>query len=224
MDLVERTLVICEQALKDAGLDISRIDEVILVGGQTRMPLVRQMVADYFKRQPAARINPDEIVAMGAALQASIIKGQGRELVLLLDVTPFSLGIETENGMYQKIIERNTTIPARKTMAFTTVENNQRRVRIHVLQGESPVAADNKSLATFDLVGIDPAPAGVPQIDVTFEIDADGILRVSARDTATGREQKIEVKPAAGLLPEELQEIIERRQKEVKSGNEEGLL
>ncbi len=224
MDLVERTLVICEQALKDANLDISRIDEVILVGGQTRMPLVRQMVADYFKRQPAARINPDEIVAMGAALQASIIKGQGRELVLLLDVTPFSLGIETENGMYQKIIERNTTIPARKTMAFTTVENNQRRVRIHVLQGESPVAADNKSLATFDLVGIDPAPAGVPQIDVTFEIDADGILRVSARDTATGREQKIEVKPAAGLLPEELQEIIERRQKEVKSGHEEGLL
>ncbi|MDI6849774.1 MAG: molecular chaperone DnaK [Candidatus Saccharicenans sp.] len=223
-DLVERTLLICEQALKDANLDISRIDEVILVGGQTRMPLVRQMVTDYFKKQPVARINPDEIVAMGAALQANIIKGQGQGLVLLLDVTPFSLGIETENGTFQKIIERNTTIPAQKTMAFTTVENNQRRVKIQVLQGESPVAADNKLLATFDLVGIDPAPAGVPQIDVSFEIDADGILRVSARDTTTGREQKIEVKPAAGLLPEELQEIIERRQKEVKSRNEEGLL
>ncbi len=223
-DLVENTLTICQKALRDAGLSTSRLDEVILVGGQTRMPLVRQMVAEFFGRQPAARINPDEIVALGAALQANIIKGSTRDLVLLLDVTPFSLGIETENGGFQKIIERNTTIPARKTMAFTTVENNQRRVRIHVLQGESPKAADNKSLATFDLVGIDPAPAGVPQIDVTFEIDADGLLRVSARDVGTGREQKVEIKPAAGLLPEELQEIIDRRKKEVKDRDEEGLL
>lgn len=224
-DLIEKTLTICQQALDDAGLTTSRIDEVILVGGQTRMPLVRQMVADYFGRLPAARINPDEIVAMGAALQAKIIKGNINNLVLLLDVTPFSLGIETENGGFQKIIERNTTIPVRKTMAFTTVENNQRRVRIHVLQGESERAEMNKSLATFDLVGIDPAPAGVPQIDVTFEIDADGILRVSARDVGTGREQKIEIKPAAGLLPEELQEIIHRRKKEVKKTyDEEGLL
>lgn len=223
-DLVERTLVICEQALKDAHLDIARIDEVILVGGQTRMPLVRQKVAEYFQRQPAARINPDEIVAMGAALQGSILKGQGRDLVLLLDVTPFSLGVETEKGLFQKIIERNTTIPARKTMAFTTVENNQRRVKIHVLQGESPIASENKSLATFDLVGIDPAPAGVPQIDVTFEIDADGLLKVSARDAGTGRQQEIEIKPSAGLLPEQLQEIIDRRQKEVKNRDEEGLL
>lgn len=223
-DLVENTLTICQKALRDAGLSTSRLDEVILVGGQTRMPMVRQMVAEFFGRQPAARINPDEIVALGAALQANIIKGSTRDLVLLLDVTPFSLGIETENGGFQKIIERNTTIPARKTMAFTTVENNQRRVRIHVLQGENPKAADNKSLATFDLVGIDPAPAGVPQIDVTFEIDADGLLRVSARDVGTGREQKVEIKPAAGLLPEELQEIIDRRKKEVKDRDEEGLL
>ncbi|HEK86694.1 MAG: molecular chaperone DnaK [Candidatus Saccharicenans sp.] len=225
-DLVEKTINICAQALKDAGLDVSRVDEVILVGGQTRMPLVRQAVADYFGRQPAGRINPDEIVAIGAALQAEIIKGWAKELVLLLDVTPFSLGIETEKGIFQKIIEKNTTIPARKTMAFTTVENNQRRVKIHVLQGESLIAAENKSLATFDLVGIDPAPAGVPQIDVTFEIDADGILRVSARDAGTGREQKVEIKPAAGLLPEQLEEIIKkRRKKDIEAtDDEEGLL
>jgi molecular chaperone DnaK len=224
-DLVKRTLTICELALGEASLTTSQIEEVILVGGQTRMPLVRKMVSDYFGRQPAARINPDEIVAMGAALQAKIITSKINDLVLLLDVTPFSLGIETENGGFQKIIERNTTIPARKTMAFTTVENNQRRVRIHVLQGENDLAALNKSLATFDLVGIDPAPAGVPQIDVTFEIDADGILRVSARDVGTGREQKIEIKPAAGLLPEEVQEIIDRRKKEVKkTDDKEGLL
>jgi len=223
-DLVDRTLTICQKALEEARMDISQIDEVILVGGQTRMPLVREKVAEFFRRPPAARINPDEIVAMGAALQASIIKGKSRDLVLLLDVTPFSLGIETENGTFQKIIEKNTTIPARKTMPFTTVEDNQRRVRIHVLQGESPLASENTSLATFDLVGIEPAPAGVPQIDVTFEIDADGIIKVSARDVGTGREQKVEIKPSAGLLPGELQQIIERRQKEVSGRDEEGLL
>jgi len=189
------------------------------------MPLVKQKVTQFFGRQPAARINPDEIVAMGAAIQAKIIRGSMNDLVLLLDVTPFSLGIETENGGFQKIIEKNTTIPARKTMAFTTVENNQRRVKIHVLQGESPRAEENKSLATFDLVGIDPAPAGVPQIDVTFEIDADGLLKVTARDVSTGREQKVVVKPAAGLLPEELQEIIDRRKKEVATNHDkQGLL
>ncbi|MDI6845921.1 MAG: molecular chaperone DnaK [Candidatus Saccharicenans sp.] len=223
-DLVDRTLTICQKALEEARMDVSKIDEVILVGGQTRMPLVRDRVAEFFRRPPAARINPDEIVAMGAALQASIIKGESRDLVLLLDVTPFSLGIETENGTFQKIIEKNTTIPARKTMPFTTVEDNQRRVRIHVLQGESPLARENTSLATFDLVGIEPAPAGVPQIDVTFEIDADGIIKVSARDVGTGREQKVEIKPSAGLLPGELQQIIERRQKEVSGRDEEGLL
>lgn len=224
-DLVERSLEICERALNDARIKKDRIDEVILVGGQSRMPLVKQLVQEYFGRQPAARINPDEIVAMGAALQASILSRETKELVLLLDVTPFSLGIETENGGFQKIIERNTTIPARKTMAFTTVENNQRRVRIHVLQGESDRAQDNVSLATFELVGIDPAPAGVPQIDVTFEIDADGILKVSARDVGTGREQKIEIKPSAGLLPEQLDQIVDKWKKEVKKpDDEEGLL
>lgn len=224
-DLVERTLLICDRALKDANVSRDRIDEVILVGGQSRMPLVKKMVQDYFGRLPASRINPDEIVAMGAALQGVILNREIRDLVLLLDVTPFSLGIETENGGFQKIIERNTTIPARKTMAFTTVENNQRRVRIHVLQGESDRAQDNTSLATFDLVGIDPAPAGVPQIDVTFEIDADGILKVSAKDVGTGREQKIEIRPSAGLLPEQLEQIIDRWKKEVKKpDDEEGLL
>ncbi len=223
-DLVERTLMICDLALKDAKLDVSKIEEVILVGGQTRMPLVKRMVSEYFQRQPVGHLNPDEIVAMGAAIQTSMIKSTRHDLALLLDVIPFSLGIETENGGFQKIIDRNTTIPTCKTMAFTTVENNQRRVRIHVLQGESPKAMDNKSLATFDLVGIDPAPAGVPQIDVTFEVDADGLLRISAKDLGTGRQQKIEVKPSAGLLPEELQEIIDRRNKEVKTTDEEGLL
>jgi len=223
--LIDRTLVISQVALSEARVEPSRINEVILVGGQTRMPLVKQKVAQFFGRQPAARINPDEIVAMGAAIQAKIIRGSMNNLVLLLDVTPFSLGIETENGGFQKIIEKNTTIPARKTMAFTTVENNQRRVKIHVLQGESPKAEENKSLATFDLVGIDPAPAGVPQIDVTFEIDADGLLKVTARDISTGREQKVVVKPAAGLLPEELQEIIDRQKKEVATNHDkQGLL
>ncbi|MDD8019605.1 MAG: molecular chaperone DnaK [Acidobacteriota bacterium] len=223
--LVDRTLAISEQALREARVEPGRVDEVILVGGQTRMPLVRQKVTEFFGRAPAARINPDEIVAMGAAIQAKIIRGSINNLVLLLDVTPFSLGLETENGSFEKIIEKNTTIPARKTMAFTTVENNQRRVKIHVLQGESRKAEENKSLATFDLVGIDSAPAGVPQIDVTFEIDADGLLKVTARDVSTGREQKVIVKPAAGLLPEELEKIIDRQKKEVTDGHDkQGLL
>jgi molecular chaperone DnaK len=222
---VDKTLAISQQALAEAKIEPARIDEVILVGGQTRMPLVKQKVTEFFGRAPAARINPDEIVAMGAAIQAKIIKGSLNNLVLLLDVTPFSLGLETENGGFEKIIEKNTTIPARKTMSFTTVENNQRRVKIHVLQGESLRAQDNKSLATFDLVGIDPAPAGVPQIDVTFEIDADGLLKVTARDISTGCEQKVLVKPAAGLLPEQLQEIIDRRKKEVtETDDKQGLL
>jgi len=224
-DLVDKSILICERALNDAKVSKDKIDEVILVGGQSRMPLVKQMVQEYFGRPPAARINPDEIVAMGAALQAVILSREVKDLVLLLDVTPFSLGIETENGSFQKIIERNTTIPARKTMAFTTVENNQRRVRIHVLQGENECAQDNTSLAVFDLVGIDPAPAGVPQIDVTFEIDADGILKVSAKDVGTGRERKIEIKPSAGLLPEQLEQIVDKWKKEEKKpDDEEGLL
>lgn len=210
-DLVDRTLPLIQRALADAKIEAGRVDEIILVGGQTRMPLVRAKVAAFFGKAPAENVNPDEIVAMGAAIQSGILQGQSQGLVLLLDVTPFSLGIETENDTFETVIERNSTIPTRKTKAFTTVEHNQRRVRIHVLQGENPVASLNKSLAVFELVGIEPAPAGVPQVDVTFEIDADGLVRVSARDVATGRQQKVEVRPSSGLLAGELEEIIQRR-------------
>ncbi len=209
-DLVLRTIPLIEQALEDAGLKPQDIQEVILVGGQTRMPFLRQVITDFFKRSPREGINPDEVVAMGAAIQSGIIKGSVRDLALLLDVIPFSLGIETENDTFQKIIEKNSTIPTRKTMAFTTVEHNQVRVRIHVLEGEHPVASKNKSLGWFDLIGIEPAPAGVPQIDVTFEVDADGILQVSARDASSGREQKMQVHYAAGLTRDEVQALEEK--------------
>jgi len=211
-DLVERTMPRIEQALTDARMDPGRIDHVILVGGQTRMPLVKQRVTEFFGRAPEEQVNPDEIVAMGAAIQSGILDGRIRDLVLLLDVTPFALGIETENDGYEMVIERNMTIPTRKVKAFTTVEHNQRRVRIHVLQGEGFLASMNKSLAVFELVGIEPAPAGVPQIDVTFEINADGLARVSAKDKETGLEQRIEVRPSSGLLPAEVEEL-RRRQK-----------
>jgi len=207
---VERTIAPMRQALEDAGYSTSEIDEVILVGGQTRMPLIKERVTKHFNKRPAEHVNPDEIVAMGAAIQSGIIQGTINDLVLLLDVTPFSLGIETENQTYQKIIERNTTIPAKKTMPFTTVEHNQRRVRIHVLQGESEFASQNKSLATFELVGIEPAPAGVPQIDVTFEINADGIVKVSAVDVASGRQQRIQVRASSGLSSADISKIIEK--------------
>ncbi|NOR15957.1 MAG: molecular chaperone DnaK [Candidatus Aminicenantes bacterium] len=211
-DLVAKTLPFIGQALTDAGLEPKDIHEVILVGGQTRMPLIKKMITDFFKKDPTEHINPDEIVAMGASIQSAILQGKMTDLVVLLDVTPLSLGIETENGIFTNIIEKNTTIPCKKTMAFTTVENNQRRVRVHVLQGEGDIAKDNISLAVFDLVGIALAPAGVPQIDVTFEIDADGLAKVSARDVTTGRTQKIEVKPSSGLTPEEVNKIIKRIQ------------
>jgi len=211
-DLVDKTIPLIERALADAGLEPGRIDDVILVGGQTRMPLVRAKVEQFFGKKPAEHVNPDEIVAMGAAIQSGILHGQSRDLVLLLDVTPFSLGIETEGDGFEVIIERNTTIPARRTKAFTTVEHNQRRVKLHVLQGENAGASMNKSLAVFELVGIEPAPAGVPQIDVTFEIDADGLVRVSAKDLATGHQQRIEVRPSSGLLPSELEELIQKQQ------------
>jgi len=209
-DLVERTLPRIEQALDDAKMTPDRIDHVILVGGQTRMPLVKERVTKFFSRAPEEKVDPDQVVAQGAAIQSGIIDGQVRDLVLLLDVTPFALGIETENDGYEMIIERNTTIPTRKVKAFTTVEHNQRRVRIHVLQGEGFLASMNKSLAVFELVGIEPAPAGVPQIDVAFEIDADGLVRVSAKDKETGLSQRIEVRPSSGLTPQEVQEL--RRQ------------
>ncbi len=207
-DLVDNTLPYIERALEDCKLQPEEIDEIIFVGGQTRMPLIKKKITEFFGKEPIANINPDEIVAMGAAVQSGILKGKMDDLVVLLDVTPLSLGIETEEDTFVKIIARNTTIPAKKAMAFTTVEHNQRRVRIHVLQGESDKASLNKSLAVFDLVGIEAAPAGVPQIDVTFEIDADGLAKVSAKDVATGREQKIEVKPSSGLSKEKIDKII----------------
>jgi molecular chaperone DnaK len=213
-DLVLETFPYIDQSLTDANLDADKIDEVILVGGQTRMPLIKNMITDFFKKKPIERINPDEIVAMGASIQTAIIAGNLKNLVLLLDVTPLSLGIETENERFVKIIDKNTTIPTKQTMAFTTVEHDQRRVRVHVLQGESENIHENISLAVFDLVGISTAPAGVPQIDVTFEIDADGIARVSAKDVATGREQGVEVRPTSGLSPEEVHGIIKRTREE----------
>ena len=221
-DLVERTIPLIEEAFGEAGLDPGKIDDVILVGGQTRMPLVKKRLAEFFGKKPAENINPDEIVAMGAAIQSGILQGQVRGLVLLLDVTPFALGIETESDGYEIVIEKNSTIPLRKTKAFTTVDHNQRRVRLHVLQGENPLASLNRSLAVFELVGIEPAPAGVPQIDVTFEVNADGLVKVSARDVATGLQQKIEVRPSSGLMPSELEALIKRETGEAPRANSNG--
>jgi molecular chaperone DnaK len=209
-DLVKQTIPLIERALADSHLEPEDIQELILVGGQTRMPLIRKTIGDFFRKVPREDINPDEIVAMGAAIQSAIIKGESSEIMILLDVTSHSLGIETEGDVFQQIIERNTTIPTKKTMSFTTVENNQVRVTVHVLQGENTQASRNKSLARFDLVGIQPAPTGVPQIDVTFEIDADGILKVSARDVVTGMNQEIEIRQSGGLTKREIDEIIQR--------------
>lgn len=211
-DLIAKTFPFIELALQDSKLNPENIDEVILVGGQTRMPLVKKMITDFFGKTPVENINPDEIVALGAAVQSGIIKGETSDSVLLLDVTPLSLGIETENDSFNKIIGKNTTIPTHKTKAFTTIRHNQRRVQIHVLQGESDRASDNMSLAKFDLVGIEPAPAGFPQIDVTFEIDADGIAKVSAKDVDSGRVRRVEVKPSSGLSQEEIDKIIAKTQ------------
>jgi molecular chaperone DnaK len=211
-DLIERSFPFIDRAMQDANLDPEKIDDVILVGGQSRMPLIKTMIAEFFRKEPKEQLNPDEIVAMGAAIQSSILKGKMKDLILLLDVTPLSLGIETENDRFITIIEKNTTIPTKKTRAFTTVEHDQRRVRVHVLQGEEENASANMSLARFDLVGIESAPAGVPQIDVTFEIDADGLVRVSAKDVGTHREQRIEVKPSSGLSGEQMDKIIQREQ------------
>ncbi len=216
MDLVERTLGPCRQALEDAGLRPEQIDEVILVGGMTRMPLVIETVRKFFGKDPHRGVNPDEVVAVGAAIQAGVLKGEVRE-VLLLDVTPLSLGIETLGGLMTVIIPRNTTIPTAKSQVFTTAADNQTSVEIHVLQGERPLAKDNKSLGRFILDGIIPAPRGVPQIEVTFDIDANGILHVSARDKGTGREQKMIIQPSTGLTKEE----IERMKREAELYAEE---
>lgn len=206
-DLVERTIKPCELALKDSGLSVSEIDDVILVGGQSRMPKVHEVVKGFFKKDPRKDVNPDEAVALGAAIQAAVLSGDVKD-VLLLDVTPLSLGIETMGGVMTKLIEKNTTIPAKASEIFSTAEDNQPAVTVHVLQGERELAADNKSLGQFNLSDIPPAPRGTPQIEVTFDIDANGILKVSAKDKASGKEQAIEIKASSGLSEAEVEQMI----------------
>jgi molecular chaperone DnaK len=206
-ELVERTIAPCKMALKDAGLSTSDIDEVILVGGQSRMPKVQEMVAKLFGKEPRKDVNPDEAVAVGAAIQGGVLSGQVKD-VLLLDVTPLSLGIETLGGVMTKLITKNTTIPTKQSQTFSTAEDNQNAVTVHVLQGEREMASANKSLGKFDLMGIPPARRGVPQIEVTFDIDANGILHVSAKDKATGKEQSIRITASSGLSEEEIQNMV----------------
>jgi len=206
-DLVERTLAPCKMAVKDSGLSLSEIDDVILVGGQTRMPKVQQVVEDYFGKKPRKDVNPDEAVAMGAAIQGGVLSGDVKD-VLLLDVTPLSLGIETMGGVMTKLIDKNTTIPTKASQVFSTAEDNQAAVTVHVLQGEREIASANKSLGRFDLQGINPAPRGMPQIEVEFDIDSNGILHVSAKDKATGKEQRIEIKAGSGLTDEEVEQMV----------------
>jgi len=211
-DIIRRSVEPCKLCMKDAGVDASKINEVVLVGGQTRMPMIQQMVKELFGREPHKGVNPDEVVAVGAAIQGGVLGGEVKD-ILLLDVTPLSLGVETLGGVTTVLIPRNTTIPTRKSEVFSTAADSQTSVEIHVLQGERPVASGNRSLGKFHLIGIPPAPRGVPQVEVTFDIDANGILNVSAKDTATNKEQKITITASTGLSKDE----AERMRKEAES-------
>ncbi len=215
-DLIERTIKPCKAALKDAGLKAGEIDEVVLVGGMTRMPKIREVVQNFFGKEPNMSVNPDEVVAMGAAIQAGVLQGDVKD-VLLLDVTPLSLGIETLGGVFSRLIERNTTIPTKKSQIFSTAEDNQSAVTIRVFQGEREMAADNKLLGQFDLTGFPPAPRGIPQIEVSFDIDANGIVNVSASDKATGKEQTIRIQASGGLSDADIEKMV----KEAESHAEE---
>lgn len=206
-DLIQRTLEPCRKAMADAGVKASDISEVVLVGGMTRMPKVRQVVKDFFGKEPHSGVNPDEVVAMGAAIQAGVLQGDVKD-VLLLDVTPLSLGIETLGGVFTRMIDRNTTIPTKKSQTYSTADDNQQAVTIRVFQGEREMAADNKMLGQFDLVGIPPAPRGVPQIEVTFDIDANGLVNVSAKDKGTGKEQQIRIQASGGLSERDIEQMV----------------
>ena len=215
-DLVEASVEPCQKALWDAKLEPSQIDKVLLVGGQTRSPIIARTVTEVFGKEPSAEINPDEVVAMGAAIQGGVLTGDVKDIVLL-DVLPLSLGLETRGGLFVKLIERNSTIPLKNTMTFTTVVDNQQTVEIHILQGEREIAGANRSLNKFELVGIPPAPRGVPQVDVTFEVDTNGIVNVSAQDKMTGQEQAMQITPSSGLAPGEIERLIQEAESFVEA-------